>query len=67
MPENVFRLLVVGLLFMVLSVLVRNPEDIFFTLSAIMSWLVGSGFVICGFIAWIGERQESQRRREALQ
>lgn len=54
MPENVFRLLVVGLLFLVVSMTADN------VVIGGINWALGSGFVIFGFISWIDERKASQ-------
>lgn len=59
MPTNVFRLVVVGQLFMILAY--QQGTSIMTEVSA---FLLGSGFIICGFVAWIEERREKEAERK---
>lgn len=57
MPENVYRLFVVGVLLMILSTNL-NPVGGF------TAWVLGSGLAICGCITWLEERRAKQRHTE---
>lgn len=54
MPENVFRLAVVGLLFILLSYQSGMLPI------KLLNYVLGSAFVICAFVAWIDERKRKQ-------
>ena len=52
MPQNVFRLFVVGLLFQLLAYAPSQGWRWGY-------WIIGAALVVCAFLAWIAERRES--------
>lgn len=61
MPENVFRLMVVGLLFLIAGLLTEP------LLGRLVLANMGSAFVIFGFLAWIQERRGQVQRARAVE
>lgn len=52
MPENVFRLMTVGLLFIIGANTFDSIEG------AIIYYILGTALTTCGMVAWILERME---------
>lgn len=57
MPDAPFRLMVVGLLFMLVGRVAALDTGDVMTFLGVLNWTIGSGFVIFGFLDWIQERR----------